>query len=215
MGNGPVGAFEKPARSMQARLASPASSTGLTAQKKLCSIAGGGDTVASAYPCRTGAWLHLPCPNRRRRIPRMAGRQNPAGRGGALACQTNRRQSQSAWLAHRASSSPIRWSRLPARWKLASRTAYPPHPAERARCHPLCRQPVCAAYVQGSAAMRARCSGALRSRLRRMRGPRRWAALQIGHSAGLFWLVSAGVIVSKARRYRAGSWAPKSPHRPL
>ena len=78
--NGPFGAFElEPFDTGTVEVAEAAAE--LTAAGKLVTVAGGGDTVSALNARRRGRPVYL-CLDRRRRLPRMAGGQDPArGRG--------------------------------------------------------------------------------------------------------------------------------------
>ena len=78
--NGPFGAFElEPFDAATNAVARTAAR--LTGEGKLLSVAGGGDTVAALNHAGAADQVLL-CLDRGRRLPRMAGRQGPAGRRG-------------------------------------------------------------------------------------------------------------------------------------
>ena len=88
--NGPLGAFEfEPFGNGTFELMREAAR--LAKDGKLVAIAGGGDTVAALNIAGVGWGLHL-CVHGRRRLPRMAGGQDPACR-----CRAGREQSLKDW----------------------------------------------------------------------------------------------------------------------
>ncbi len=76
--NGPLGAFEIHPFD-KGTMSAAYYAAERTKAGKLVSIAGGGDTVAALNQAGVGDKLHL-CLHRRRRLPRMDGRQEPARR---------------------------------------------------------------------------------------------------------------------------------------
>ena len=74
--NGPLGAFETPPFDT-ATVALARTAAALTRDGSLVSVAGGGDTVAALNQAGRGRRLHLRL-DRRRRFPRMDGRQGLA-----------------------------------------------------------------------------------------------------------------------------------------
>ena len=79
--NGPLGAFETPPFDA-ATVALARTAAALTQEGSLVSVAGGGDTVAALNQAGVAGRFHLRL-DRRRRLPRMDGRQDAARRRGA------------------------------------------------------------------------------------------------------------------------------------
>ena len=86
--NGPLGAFETPPFDA-ATVALARTAAALTQEGSLVSVAGGGDTVAALNQAGVARRFHLRL-HRRRRLPRMDGRQDAARRRGADALNTIR-----------------------------------------------------------------------------------------------------------------------------
>ena len=80
--NGPLGAFETPPFDA-ATVALARTAAALTQEGSLVSVAGGGDTVAALNQAGVAGRFHLRL-HRRRRLPRMDGRQGAARRRGAM-----------------------------------------------------------------------------------------------------------------------------------